>query len=138
VILFREISVRWCRHRRDRSDQALVRIITERVIRVLERSKPRSTDSLRLPKALGIQLQTWFFKCLRNDLEVYRRYLAATPTSSNMAKDEHTTPEKNGKRSAVRVISPGLVNLGNTCFANSIYPCFRGLTDCRFPPGARR
>lgn len=36
-----------------------------------------------------------------------------------MTKDEKQTAEKNSKRALVRVISPGLVNLGNTCFANS-------------------
>jgi hypothetical protein len=38
-----------------------------------------------------------------------------------MAKEEQTLADKPLKRPAVRVISPGLVNLGNTCFANSIY-----------------
>ena len=39
-----------------------------------------------------------------------------------MSQDDETVPEKNGKRPPVRVISPGLVNLGNTCFANSLFP----------------
>jgi ubiquitin C-terminal hydrolase len=43
-----------------------------------------------------------------------------------MTKEEQALSDKSSKRPAVRVISPGLVNLGNTCFANSIDPCILG------------
>jgi len=58
-----------------------------------------------------------------------------------MTQDDEHGPEKNGKRPPVRVISPGLVNLGNTCFANSLSPYLGLVPDKRRyspSPGGKR